>query len=157
MNIKPANRNDAAKISALITTLSTEHIVGGFSDEGRNNLLNAMSVKAVESFFDSGFRYHLGVEEGQVIAVVGTRDDSHLFHLFVADEHQGKGYASKLWAVAKQACLDSGNNPGYFTVNSSLNSQEVYKHWGFVPIGGVREGGGVRDMPMKMDCGGEAC
>ena len=49
------------------------------------------------------------------------------------------------------ACLESGENPGYFTVNSSLNAQEVYRHWDFSPIGGVREGGGVRDVPMKME------
>jgi hypothetical protein len=38
-------------------------------------------------------------------------------------------------------------------VNASLNARGVYEHWGFVPIGGIREGGGVRDVPMRMDLG----
>ena len=154
MNIQSATRNHAPEISALLTKLSIDHIVDSFSDEGRNNMLNSMTVEAIEGFFDQGFRYHVGIEDGQVIAVAGTRDDSHLFHLFVEDSHQGKGYASKLWSVAKQACLQSGKNPGYFTVNSSLNSQDVYKHWGFEPIAGIREGGGVRDLPMRMEVSG---
>ena len=153
MNIQTGTRGHASQISALLTQLSIDHIVGSFSAEGRKNMLNSMTPEAIEGFFDQGFRYHLGVENDQVIAVVGTRDDSHLFHLFVEGNHQGKGYASKLWFVAKQACLESGNNPGHFTVNSSLNSQEIYKHWGFRPIGGIREGGGVRDIPMKMEVG----
>ncbi|MGI9328271.1 MAG: GNAT family N-acetyltransferase [Pseudomonadales bacterium] len=153
MDIQTANRSDAAVISTLLTRLSIEYIVGGFGAEGRANMLNSMTPEAIEDFFDQGFRYHLGVENEQVVGVAGTRDNSHLFHLFVEGNHQGRGYASVLWAVAKQACLDSGKNPGYFTVNSSLNSQDVYKHWGFKPIGGIREGGGVKDLPMKMEVG----
>ena len=150
MDIQTASRRNAARISALLTQLSIDFIVGSFGDEGRANMLDSMTPEAIEGFFDQGFRYHLGVVNGKVVGVVGTRDDSHLFHLFVESTYQGRGYASELWTVAKQACLDSGKNPGYFTVNSSLNSQDVYKHWGFKPIGGIREGGGVKDLPMKM-------
>lgn len=151
MDIQAGRRSDAPAISHLLTQLSIDHIVGSFGAEGRKNMLNSMTPEAIEGFFDQGFRYHLGVVDGQVIGVVGTRDNSHLFHLFVEDSHQGSGYASALWAVAKQACLDSGMNPGHFTVNSSLNSQDIYKHWGFRPIGGIREGGGVKDLPMRME------
>lgn len=151
MDIQTATPGDAAEISALLTQLSIEYIVGSFGDEGRANMLNSITPEAIEGFLNQGFRYHLGVVDGKVVGVVGTRDNSHLFHLFVESSHQGHGHASNLWAVAKQACLDSGKNPGYFTVNSSLNAQGVYKHWGFKPIAGVREGGGVKDIPMKMD------
>ncbi len=150
MHIQTGSRNQAAEISALLTQLSTDHIAGGFGVEGQTNLLNSMTPAAIAGFFDQGFRYHVGVVDEQIVGVVATRDNCHLFHLFVQDGYQGRGYASALWAVAKQACLDSGKNPGYFTVNSSLNAQAVYKHWGFRPIGGIREGGGVKDLPMKM-------
>lgn len=151
MKIRPGTRSDAAAISKLLTSLATKYIVSMLIDEGRNKLLNSMTSEAIEGFFDNGFRYHVGEIGGKIIGVVGTRDDSHLFHLFVDDRFQGKGYSSQLWSAGKAACLESGNNPGYFTVNSSINAQDVYKHWGFEPIGDIRERGGVKDIPMKME------
>lgn len=151
MKLRPGIRDDAAAISSLLTALSSKYIIGSFSDEGKHNLLSSMSTESIMGFFDSGFRYHVGEVDGKIIGVVGTRDDCHLFHLFVDDRFQGKGLSSQLWALGKQACLDSGNNPGYFTVNASLNAQHIFRHWGFIPIGGIREGGGVEDLPMKLE------
>ncbi|MFT7306469.1 MAG: GNAT superfamily N-acetyltransferase [Candidatus Azotimanducaceae bacterium] len=150
MNIRMGCVQDSDAISLLLTRLATKFIVSGFKEEGRSNLLNSMTVPAVQCFFEDGYRYHLAEVDGQIIGVVGTRDDVHLFHLFVDERFQGQGISSKLWAIAQAACL-AGDNPGYFTVNSSLNAQAVYLGWGFSPIGGIREGGGVRDMPMRMD------
>ncbi|MBO6558873.1 MAG: GNAT family N-acetyltransferase [Pseudomonadales bacterium] len=138
-------------ISKLLVDLASKYIIDSFNDEGKKNMLSSMTPEAIEGFFDNGFRYHIGEIDGDVVGVVGTRDNSHLFHLFIDDRFQGHGYSSQLWAIGKKACLDSGENPGYFTVNSSLNAQDVYKHWGFIPVGEIREGGGVKDMPMRME------
>lgn len=154
MEIRAANRSDAAAISDLLTRLSKKFITPAFNDEGRNNLLQSMTPRAIESFFAQGFRYHIGLVDDRIVGVVGTRDNSHLFHLFVDEQFQGKGYAAQLWAVGSRACIDSGENPGYFTVNSSLNAQAVYKSWGFTPTGSVREGGGVKDVPMRLNLSG---
>jgi GNAT superfamily N-acetyltransferase len=152
MIIRPATRTDSAAISELLSFLSGKYIAIEFTDEGVKNLLGSMTPEAISGFLDSGLRYHVGEIDDELIGVVGTRDNSHLFHLFVDDRFQGRGFATQLWEVAKIACIEAGNS-GYFTVNSSLNAQEVYKGWGFSPIGGVREGGGVRDIPMKMEVG----
>ena len=150
MQIRRATVTDAECISTLLTTLSKRFIAAGLSNEGVNNLLDSMTPSAVRGFFTEGYRYHVGTVDQNIIGVVGTRDNSHLFHLFVDEKFHGKRYASELWQTGREACLDAGN-PGYFTVNSSLNAQEVYKRWGFVPLGGIREGGGVRDIPMRME------
>ncbi len=150
MDIRSGGITDAVAISELLTMLSKKYIIGTFSEEGVNNLLNSMTPIAIRSFFEQGYRYHVGEIDTRIIAVIGTRDDSHLFHLFVDDKHQGKGYATELWQVGRDACIKAGNLD-YFTVNSSLNAQEVYLGWGFKPIGGIREGGGVRDIPMRME------
>lgn len=151
MEIRPGNISDSESISRLLTNLSGKYIVSIFNDEGRESMLNSMTPEAIEGFFNQGFRYHVGEVESEIVAVVGMRDDCYLLHLFVDDRYQNKGFSSKLWSVGAAACLESGKNPGYFTVNSSLNAQAVYKNWGFTPIGGVREGGGVRDLPMKLE------
>ena len=151
IEIRPGRRSDSESISALLTSLALNYIANSFSEKGRTNLLNSMTPEAIEGFFDDGFRYHVGEIDGEIVGVVGTRDDSHLFHLFVDDRFQGKGYSSQLWEVGMKACLESGKNPGYFTVNSSLNAQQVYRGWGFKPVGEIREGGGVKDQPMRLE------
>lgn len=151
MKIRLGKINDSEEISNLLITLAERFIVSLFNDAGRENMLNSMTPDAIESFFHHGFRYHVGEAGGEIVGVIGMRDDSHLFHLFVDERYQGKGYSSDLWRVGQKACMDSGKNPGYFTVNSSLNAQDVYKHWGFRPTGGIREGGGVIDLPMKLE------
>lgn len=151
MNIRLATTQDAKAISELLIVLAEQYIVTMFTDEGRRNMLSSITPNAIEGFMCKGYRYHVGEIDNRIIAVVGTRDDSHLFHLFVNEQHHGNGYSSQLWSVAKTACVDSGKNPGFFTVNASLNAQDVYKHWGFIPIGGIREGGGVKDLPMRME------
>ena len=155
MNIRVATISDADAISQLLTSLSETYIISGLAEEGKRNLLGSMAPSAIKGFFDRGFRYHVGEVNSEIIGVVGTRDNSHLFHLFVHSDYQGQKYASALWEVGRTACIESGSNPGYFTVNSSLNAQEVYKGWGFTPIAGIREGGGVKDVPMRMEFMGQ--
>jgi GNAT superfamily N-acetyltransferase len=149
IKIRPATQEDSADISELLITLTNKFIAVDFSNEGVKNILHSMQPKAISYYFDRGYRYHVGEIENGVMGVVGTRDNSHLYHLFVSESEQGKGYARELWDVAKASCIDNGNS-GLFTVNSSLNAQEMYKSWGFVPIGGIRESGGVQDIPMNL-------
>jgi GNAT superfamily N-acetyltransferase len=152
MKIRPATKEHSTIISELLITLTKKFIATGFADEGVKNILHSMQPEAISYYFDQGYRYHVGEIENSVMGVVGTRDNSHLYHLFVKESEQGKGYSRKLWEVAKAACIAEGNT-GSFTVNSSLNAQEVYKSWGFVPIGGIRESGGVKDIPMRLVLG----
>jgi len=81
--------------------------------------------------------------------VIGIKENSHLYHLFVADPFQGRGHAQQLWQHAKAECLASGN-PGVFTVNSALNAAPVYRKWGFEPLCEVRERSGIKDIPMRL-------
>ncbi|MEM1403887.1 MAG: GNAT family N-acetyltransferase [Pseudomonadota bacterium] len=151
MRIRPASREDAVAISELLVALSKAHIAMAFGEEGKRNLIGSMTPDSIEGYMEEGFRFHVAVEGPRVVGVVGTRDESHLFHLFVHDDFQGQGLATQLWHVGRDACIDSGKNPGHFTVNSSLNAQQVYRHFGFEPLGGIREGGGVRDVPMRLE------
>ena len=149
MKIRFATKEDSKIISELLITLTKKFIATEFTDAGVKNILHSMQPVAISYYFDQGYRYHLGEIKSTVIGVVGTRDNSHLYHLFVKESEQGNGYSRELWEVAKAECLAQGN-AGSFTVNSSLNAQEVYKSWGFIPIGGIRESGGVKDIPMKL-------
>jgi len=153
MIIRKTVPEDISAISALLIRLSEKFITSSFTEEGRNKLLESMRPEAIRNYLDQGFRYHVAVRDGEILGVVAMQDDTHLYHLFVAEAEQGQGLARRLWETAKSDCL-SRSSPAYFTVNASLNAQEVYKSWGFIPVAGVRETGGVKDIPMKLkvDC-----
>lgn len=150
MNIRQANKQDSASIASLIKDLAEKFIVAEFSEKGRNQFFSSNDQSSIEQFFDSGFIYHVAEEAEEIIGVVGIRDNSHLYHLFVAESQQGNGLARKLWEYAMRLCLAAGN-PGSFTVNSSNNAVGVYEAFGFKRKGGMAESNGVLYNPMCLE------
>lgn len=152
MKIRLASTSDAVEISELASRLSKKFIVGDCSKDGALRLLNSMRPESIVSYMEEGYRYHVGEINGKITGIVATKNNSHLYHLFVSKPEQGKGCSSKLWLVAKDACIAAGNK-GEFTVNSSPNALEVYRAWGFIPTQGRRETNGIVDIPMKLTIG----
>ena len=117
--------------------------------DGAENLLASMNPDAINKYIHSGFKYYVAETDKRIVGVVGIRDNSHLYHLFVAEKYQRKGIARKLWQLAMEACFANGN-PGEFTVNSSEYALGVYKQLGFVAQSGPEEKNGVIYIPMRM-------
>lgn len=149
MELRAATTKDSESISKLVCRLSTKFIAGEFSKQGADFLLKSMTPAAIEKYIQTGYRYHVAEEEKQLVGVVAVKDNSHLYHLFVAQDYQRQGIASSLWQLAKQTCIEHGN-PGEFTVNSSTYAQDVYKSLGFVAQSGPQEKNGVIFIPMKL-------
>jgi GNAT superfamily N-acetyltransferase len=149
MHVRRATIRDAARISELIRPLAERYIAHEFSPEGAANLLASMETEAICGYFESGYEYHVAEEEGELVGVVGVRDNSHLYHLFVADESRGRGVARRLWQVARDACRRAGS-AGEFTVNSSRFAVGMYRKLGFVEIGPPETKDGVTAIPMKL-------
>lgn len=149
MEISKATVIDAKAISELITPLVIKFILPTCSGDGVKILLNSMSIRSITGYIESGYCYFKAVEQDELIAVIGVRDNSHLYHLFVNENHQGKGIASTLWNVAKKECLSQGNT-GVFTVNSAVNAAQLYRTLGFVEQSGIRERSGIKDIPMRL-------
>ncbi|EPJ46273.1 MAG: acetyltransferase, GNAT family [Osedax symbiont Rs2] len=149
MKIRAARHTDAEAISQLIGPLVTKYILPSCSEQGAEILLRSMNRQSIENYFRSGYQYWLGEVDNQLMAVIGIKQNSHLYHLFVADSFQGSGHAKQLWQYAKAECLASGN-PGIFTVNSALNAAPVYRKWGFEPLSEIRERSGIKDLPMRL-------
>jgi GNAT superfamily N-acetyltransferase len=148
--IRLATVADAQAISELILPLATKFIAHEFSEEGQRNLLRSMEPDAIEGFFHAGHRYHVAEVEGRVVGVVGVRDNSHVHHLFVAEDHQRCGLARELWKVARIACLEAGN-PGRFTVFSSKYALGVYRAFGFIESGPPEIKDEVIATPMEYE------
>jgi len=149
LETRPATPDDIENISKLLCDLSERFITGDFSSEGKQTLLETLTPGGIEKSMQSGFRYHVAEEEGQLVGVIGMKENSHLYHLFVAESFQRRGIARKLWQIAMKECLERGN-PGEFTVNSSRHAQGAYEKFGFVAVSGPMEKGGVIFFPMKL-------
>lgn len=152
MKIREANLEDAKAISELISGLTEKFIVPDCSESGEQILLESMTPDSIKKYMKSDYRYHVGERNERVIGVVATKGNSHLYHLFITESEQGKGYSKQLWDIAREACIAAGNNNN-FTVNSSPNAQSIYKNWGFVPTQKCRETNGIVDIPMRLKVG----
>jgi len=150
LDIREATAEDADSISALCCELSAKFITHEFTAVGVTHLLASMQSESIEKYIRSGFKYHVAVIDNQVVGVVGIRDNSHLYHLFVAEKYQRKGIAKKLWQLAMDACLSRGST-GEFTVNSSEYARGVYEQLGFIALSGPEEKNGVVYIPMKLE------
>jgi GNAT superfamily N-acetyltransferase len=126
MNIKRATIADATEISALIRSLSKPFLVSP-TGEGSEQFYASVNESATAGYLSAtNYSYFVARSQGQLVGVVAVRDNSHLFHLFVAEQFQGQGLSSKLWHLAKAEAMDLGN-PGKFTVNSSLNACRAWR------------------------------
>ncbi|HYE36463.1 GNAT family N-acetyltransferase [Methylocaldum sp.] len=150
MEIRLATLDDAPGISALARDMTKRFIASEFSEEAARRLLDSMDETSIKSYIESGYRYHVAEENGELVGVVAVRDNRHLYHLFVSERFQGKGLAKRLWEVAKAASIGSGN-PGVFTVNSSRYAVGVYEKFGFVRQSEAIDVSGVICIPMKLE------
>lgn len=152
MQVRSATVADAGPISSLIHGLSGLFLLSP-DGKGAEPFLESIGEQAIRGYVSAGnFSYLVAEFEGELAGVVALRDNSHLYHLFVAPPHQGKGLGRSLWLRVKQAALESGNG-GRFTVNSSLNAVSFYEGLGFVPVGPKVVKHGVAFMPMQLVVG----
>jgi ribosomal protein S18 acetylase RimI-like enzyme len=152
LRIREALVSDAASISSLVRALSQRYIALEFSARGRENLLGTMTPEAIAEKIASGYRYHVAEDAGHLVATVGMRDNRHLYHLFVAESHQGRGLARRLWDVALVASRAAGY-AGAYTVNSSRYARGFYERLGFMVTSDTIEKDGVVFVPMTLEMG----
>jgi len=149
MEISKATVVDAKAISELIIPLVTKYILPTCTGDGPKILLESMNVRSITGYIESSYCYLKAVEQGALIAVIGFRDNSHLYHLFVKEEYQGMGLATQLWELIKDECIANGNS-GIFTVNAAVNAVQLYRKIGFKDHSGIRERCGIKDIPMRL-------
>lgn len=151
VEVRGATVDDAPRISALLTALAEEFILGDFSTEGRSHLLAHFGVTEMEERLKAAeYRFKLAEDGAELVGVVAVRAATHLQYLFVARSHQRTGLARRLWALARGAAIGDGNAAAKFTVNASAYAVPAYERLGFRCVGPVREVNGVRFQPMEL-------
>ena len=149
VEIRPGHRSDAPAISAFLVPLAENFIAHEFDPTARDKFLATFSPAAIGQYLDSGFRYHLAESGSSLVGVVSTRNESHVYHLFVAESAQRTGLGRRLWQIAREAALTAGHR-GDFTVNSSRFAVGFYEKLGFDRDGPENNQDGVRSVPMRL-------
>ncbi len=148
LTIRPATVDDADAIGNLIMDLLpflTLHPDG----EGAEAFIANVGIAAQRRYLaQDNYQYHVALREGALAGAVAMRDNSHLFHLFVAQALHGQGLGRQLWLLARDEAIARGN-PGVFTVNASTHGMPMYLRLGFVATGPRVEHDGIADMPMQ--------
>lgn len=149
--IRAAGPEDAGAISRLITSLSRYFLADPDDLEAAAAFFPTIGPAAMaEALVGDRYRYHVAEVDGVLAGVVGMRDGSHLYHLFVAEPFHGQGIGSRLWETARGEARARGN-PGRFTVNSSRHAIPVYERLGFVATDSLQVMNGVAFLPMRLD------
>lgn len=152
--IRRAKESDVNAISELIIRVSQQFVLKDYSEEGQRNYLRSVDPVSILNYLRGDFDYYVAEEENEIIGVMAIRELSHLYHLFVAGSHHGKGIARSLWEYVLSACLEAGNS-GVFTVNSSAFAVPAYLKMGFVIMGEPIEKSGVISTPMEYRLPGQ--
>ena len=145
MNIRVAVKDDAIKISNLVASLAHFYLNNKEIDLPQwfnKTLTKDEFIRRIASSEYSSFVYEL---DGEVIGYIAMKGSSHLFHLFVAEKHQGKGLSRELWQFAISVCVSN-----VYTLRSSLYAVPIYKKFGFVESETAKDKDGIGFQPMEL-------
>jgi GNAT superfamily N-acetyltransferase len=145
VNIRKASIDDAIKIKDLVSSLSHFYL------EGDNTLLpgwfsDTLEISEFENrLMSEDFINLVCVLNEEIVGYISIKGSSHIYHLFVAEQHQGKGISKELWNRAT-----SGLDVGVYTVRSSIFAVPVYKSFGFKASGAIASKDGIQFQPMEF-------
>lgn len=155
MQLRSGTANDAEAIAALIASFQPE-LTDRPDGTGAETYLASVSSQAERVYLESPrYTYIVAEQEGTMLGFIALRDVSHIFHLFVARQHQRGGVARRLWQQAKAHAITT-SAPSQFTVNSSLRAVPTYRAFGFEPAGEVVSVHGISFLPMRLRVQNEA-
>jgi GNAT superfamily N-acetyltransferase len=155
MQFRSGTPNDAEAIAALIASFQPE-LTDRPDGMGAETYLASVSSQAERGYLESPrYTYIVAEQEGTMLGFIALRDVSHIFHLFVARQHQRGGVARRLWQHAKAHAITTAA-PSQFTVNSSLRAVPTYSAFGFEAAGEVVSVHGISFLPMRLRVENEA-
>lgn len=149
MQLRPGTIADAEYCASLIASFQREITIHP-DGAGAEEYLAAVSLQAEKTYLTSSRYLFIVAEDGHgPSGFIALRDATHVFHLFVAREHQRQGVARRLWQEAMAQTLQSARTR-HFTVNSSLGAVAAYRAFGFEPAGEVTSVHGISFLPMRL-------
>lgn len=150
MDIRLAIETDAEAISALLVSLTREHLHVNCTAEGLARLLATMTPHAVRERMAADYRHWIAAQDTSIAGVCALREKKHLYHLFVANAFQRQSVGRRLVDAAIEYCRNQSRAPDALTVNASSAGIPAYRRMGFVLDGEPQDSQGVRYQPMRL-------
>jgi ribosomal protein S18 acetylase RimI-like enzyme len=102
VTIRRATPDDAAAISGLVVTVASQQLRNEFTDDGWDLFLRLISKQTQQGLIaDSQFCYWLAYynepDQEQLVGVLTSKNQFHLFHFFILPEYQNQGIGKQLW------------------------------------------------------------
>ena len=145
MIIRLATSADVAEIRTLVMSLSHLYLKDN-RDELPSWFRNSLTQESFQQRLDStDYVNFVGVIDNELVGYLAMKRPSHLYHLFVSQQHQGKGLARAFWQHAMNQC-----RADVYTLNSSLYAVPVYRKFGFIESAEVGEKDGIGFQPMTL-------
>jgi GNAT superfamily N-acetyltransferase len=153
-SIRLAREADARAIGVLVRRVTRQDVLPDQSARAAAHLMETMSARNERVRIRDGMRYHVAEIGGRIVGVVATRDDSHVFRLFVSRRWRGLGIARRLLDRAVADCRKRAGTRS-ITLNASPFAVAAYRRLGFVSKGRLiaRGPAGVVAMPMVLEFG----
>ena len=149
MIVRHAAVADAEAISQLIRGVA-HYCTLDPNGVGAESFMESIETAAIRQCVrDPKYQYWVAHLRSDLVGVVAIRDGSHLYHLFVAEQHHRQGVGKLLWQHARDSAVAAGSS-GTFTVNSTPYAVPIYESFGFKTTGPRVETKGIASVPMQL-------
>jgi GNAT superfamily N-acetyltransferase len=146
MSIRIADRQDAPQLRALVIGLAAFYLPEPDFTPPKWFSVNLELAQFEARLVSDEFTNIVYELEGNLVGYLAMKGNSHLYHLFVAEEYQGKGIARQLW----QQAIDRCPAPKYM-VRSSIYAIPVYQKFGFINVGNIEEKDRMQYQMMELN------
>ena len=142
MEIRKILKEEMRDALDLVWKVFLEYEAPDYTEEGIEEFKRSIS----DTNWVNAREFYGAFNENELLGVIATKDISHIALFFVNGKYQKQGIGRKLYNK-----VESLNNKGYFTVNSSPYAHEIYKHLGFIDTDIEQCINGLRFYPMKKE------
>ena len=151
IRIRSIEESEINQAHNLVVSVFDEFVAPSFSDEGIAEFKSFIDPPKWKERLRTNSIILVAEVDSEIVGVVGARDYSHFYMLFVSGAHQGQGIATQLIEEIFRSCVEAGHTPHKMTVNSSPNAVEAYKRMGFRLFSEEQLEKGIRFIPMVIE------
>jgi GNAT superfamily N-acetyltransferase len=150
IRIRDLEGDEIGEAHTLVSSVFDEFVAPLFSDEGIHEFKSFIEPSRLIERLRADSFILVAEIDGEMVGVIGVRDWSHVFLLFVKSNHQRKGIARLLLLEALKRCKKAKPDLEKITVNSSPNAMGTYRRMGFIQTSEEQLANGIRYIPMVL-------
>jgi predicted GNAT family N-acyltransferase len=154
--IRPIGPDETAAAVALVREVFEEFVRPDLNDEGWAQLLEYVDEDAVRNRAENDHVIFVADLEGVIAGLIEVRMGKHISLLVVERSHFGKGIARRLIEKGIEYCRKTNAELEAVTVHSSRYAIDVYRRFGFEPVGEEMVVDGIRFTPMSVRVAGRS-